>query len=55
MSYFYVERTNTAQNDEVALTPDVEIWQNLSDWYRGVDSQMAWIIRDIATKKSTEK
>ncbi len=51
MSYLYVERPNTAQNDEKALTPDVEIWQNLSDWYRGVDSQMAWIIQDIAAKK----
>lgn len=51
MSYFYVERPNTAQNEEKALTPDVEIWQNLGDWYHGVDTQMAWIIQDIAAKK----
>jgi C-terminal processing protease CtpA/Prc len=52
MSYFYVERPNTAKNDETALQPDVEIWQNLEDWYRGVDTQMAWIIKDIAARKS---
>lgn len=55
MSYLYVERPNTAQNDEKALTPDVEIWQNLSDWYRGVDSQMAWIIQDIVAQKKGQK
>ncbi len=55
MSYFYVERPNTAKNDETALTPDAEVWQNLEDWYRGVDSPMAWIIKDIAKRKEAKK
>jgi hypothetical protein len=55
MSYFYVERPNRAKNEETALQPDAEVWQNLDDWYRGIDSQMAWIIKDIAKRKEEKK
>lgn len=51
MSYFYIERPNRAKNDETATFPDAEIWQTIDDWYAGIDTQMAWIVGDIAAKK----
>lgn len=55
MSYFYKERPNTAKNDETALQPDAEIWQEAEDLYQGIDTQMAWIIRDIAARQAGNK
>jgi Peptidase family S41 len=55
MSYFYKERPNTAKNEETALQPDAEIWQELDDLYQGIDTQMAWIINDIAARQAVKK
>jgi C-terminal processing protease CtpA/Prc len=55
MSYFYVVRPNTAKNEETGLQPDVEVWQNLDDSYKRVDSKMAWIIKDIAARQAAKQ
>jgi hypothetical protein len=55
MSYFYVERPNNAKNEETALQPDAEVWQDIDDYYKGIDSKMAWIIRDIAARQLEKK
>jgi C-terminal processing protease CtpA/Prc len=55
ISYTYVERPDRAKNEETALQPDVEVWQDLEDYFKGIDTKMAWIIKDIATRQAAKQ
>jgi len=44
LSFMYFERPNKLKNNEIALFPDVEIWNRIKDYYNGNDKQFEYII-----------
>lgn len=47
LSYFYAERPDKSKNQEVALFPDLEVYQTYSDLLQGIDSEFDAILKEI--------
>lgn len=47
ISYLFMERPDISKNDEIALYPDVEIYQTLDDLINGRDKQFEYIMNKI--------
>jgi len=47
-----IETPFNQEPDGYGVYPDVEIKPIKEDWLRGIDTEMEWILNDIATKKN---
>ncbi len=47
LSYTFAERPDTSKNQEIALFPDIEVYQTYIDLINGIDSEFEAVLREI--------